>query len=548
MKKLLSTAAFAMMFVFGTYAQQVIVTNTEGVSTKFSANRVESITFTNVENPTPETVQFTKAEVFGTSSCTYLTLTEESGNYFETYICSANGVSFLSEGVFTPNPENIPMTFDSDKRYTYLKEGETTTGVASGTITVSRAAKIYTIVLDLVLEGERIYKGQYVGELPNYSPIMTAECQSAEGYDNNGRVAGEYYVKMHDADWKWDIVFDFYADPSTTMLPAGTYTYSDTPAAGNYGPNSSISCYGPNFSLKPMSPITVTYEDNDYEITGVFTDEVGREVTVHYSGKIEFPDPILPPLAEVTFTGFEQIGDYGRNVTIAFTSEDGNTILQLDVYREEDNDYLDEGEYKISYSHDGYTINIDEGYSFVKFEATKEPTKVGFRSGTMKVSREEKIYTLLFDFILVDGRRQQGCYVGELEGFYPEKELPLDNPSNVKLVEVNNKIDGEFYLKANDAQWVYEMVLDLYADPTATTLPSGRYNVGNTRTAGTLYSTENVSASSRVDLYSPYNYTSHYGEGSYVDVSYEGEEIVLDIHLILTFTGKEINLHYKGTL
>lgn len=54
-----------MMCVFGTYAQQVIVTNTEGVSTKFSANRVESITFTNVENPTPETVQFTSAKVAG---------------------------------------------------------------------------------------------------------------------------------------------------------------------------------------------------------------------------------------------------------------------------------------------------------------------------------------------------------------------------------------------------------------------------------------------------------------------------------------------------
>lgn len=346
-----------MMCVFGTYAQQVIVTNTEGVSTKFSANRVESITFANVENPTPETVQFTSAKVAGSSSSVYLTLTNEAGNYFETYITSANGVSYLSEGVFTPSPYNTPMTYDSGNRYTFIKEGDKTTGVASGTITVSRVAKIYTIVIDFVLEDERIYKGQYVGELPNYSPILTAECSSAEGYDNNGRVAGEYYVKMHDSSWNWDIVFDFYADPSTTQLPAGTYTYSETPAAGNYGPKSSISCYGPNFSLKPTSPITVTYAGNDYDITGVFTDEIGREVTVHYFGSIDFPDPILPPLADVTFDGFKIVGDYGKNITLEFTSEDENTILQLDVYRPEDGDYLNEGEYTVAYEHDDYAIN-----------------------------------------------------------------------------------------------------------------------------------------------------------------------------------------------
>lgn len=537
-----------MMCVFGTYAQQVIVTNTEGVSTKFSANRVESITFANVENPTPETVQFTSAKVAGSSSSVYLTLTNEAGNYFETYITSANGVSYLSEGVFTPSPYNTPMTYDSGNRYTFIKEGDKTTGVASGTITVSRVAKIYTIVIDFVLEDERIYKGQYVGELPNYSPILTAECSSAEGYDNNGRVAGEYYVKMHDSSWNWDIVFDFYADPSTTQLPAGTYTYSETPAAGNYGPKSSISCYGPNFSLKPTSPITVTYAGNDYDITGVFTDEIGREVTVHYFGSIDFPDPILPPLADVTFDGFKIVGDYGKNITLEFTSEDENTILQLDVYRPEDGDYLNEGEYTVAYEHDDYAINRNADFSFIQFDATKEKTKVGFRSGTMTVSREEKIYTLLFDITLVDGRRQQGSYVGELEGLYPDKELLLNDPVEVKLVDVNNKIDGEFYLKAHDAEWIYEMVLDLYADPTATTLPAGRYNVGGTRTAGTLYSDENIYSSSYINLYSPYNYSSHYGEGSYVDVSYEGEDVVLDIHLELIFTGKEVNLHYKGTL
>lgn len=549
MNKLLTTAAFAMMCVFGTYAQQVIVTNTEGVSTKFSANRVESITFTNVEDPTPETIQFVTAEVSGSSSSVYLTLTEESGNFFETYISSANGVTFLSEGVFTPDPYNSPMTFDSDNRYTFYKEGETSTGVKSGTITVSRAAKIYTIVLDLVLEDERSFKGQYVGELPNYSPILTAECSSAEGYDNNGRVAGEYYVKMHDVNWNWDIVFDFYADPTSTTLPAGVYTYSDTPAAGNYGPKSSISCYGPNFTLKPASPITVAYDGSDIEISGVFNDEVGREITVHYKGAIEFPDPILPDLPEVTFSDFKLVGNYGRNITLEFTSEDGNTTLQLDTYRPDKGVYLDEGVYTINSSSDGFTVSTDVAFSFVKFNTLKEDDKVGFRSGTMTVSREEAIYTVLFDITLVDGRRQQGSYVGELAGLYqPENGILLPNPSDVKILSVNNQLDGEFYLKLNDKDYVYEMVLDLYADASATTLPAGRYNVGKTRTAGNLYSDADVPSSSSITLYIDYHFTSHYAEGSYVDVSYDGDDIVLDIHLVLTYNGKEVDLEYKGTL
>lgn len=405
------------MCTFGAFAQQVIVTSSDGLATKFSANRVKDITFTKTGAPEPETVVFNRASVSGTSASVYLTLYAEDGTEFESYICSQTGATFLSEGVFTASPNNEPMTWDNGG-YTSLKLGGTKYDVQAGTITVSRAAAVYTIVVDVTLEGGDAFKGQYVGELPGYSPILTADCSKIDVMDIDGRVPGEFYVKLNDANWNWNIVFDFYAAADAATLPAGTYNFNADNTPGTYGSKSYIECYSPSFNIKPSQPVTVSYSGTDIVIHGVFTDEAGHEITVNYQGPVTFPAPVEPNPNQyegVHFTEFLLDNEINDIVTLQFSNDD--YVMVLDCYRPADSNILDAGVYTVNDSMDEFTIDSYDLYTYIY--PTEDPyEKRGIDSGTMTVSLDGDVYTVLFDF-MVSGQAMKGYYVGQLEGLSP---------------------------------------------------------------------------------------------------------------------------------
>lgn len=540
MKQLFTTALLGAMCAFGAYAQQVVVTTSEGATTKFSADRVKEITFVNTGQTVGETVTFNSASISGSTSMVFLYLNAEDGTQLETFICSESNVAWLSEGVFNPSPSNTPMTWDNGG-YTFVTKDGNKQEAVDGTFTVSRIRTEYTIVAELTLEDGSIFKGQYVGELPNYCPVMTADLSNLTVVDNNGRVPGEFYLKLNDTNWNWSVTFDLFAEASATTIPAGTYTRGEAGQPFHYGPLSKIECYSPYFTLEPSEALTVDFVGDEIHISGVFNSENGAEVTINYQGPITYLDPITEEKI-IHFNEFDYMY-YGANVTMKFSNPEW--YMQLDIYRPDSSDYIHTGVYTVTDGMDDFNIDSNNWYTYIS-PADDMYERLSLESGTMTVSREGQIYTLLFDFVLDDGSTFKGDYIGELEGFGGTPGVMiLDNPTSViEKTDVNDLIDGEHYLKLHDAGYGYEMVLDLYADPAEANLPAGTYSISNERVPGSLYFTR-----SSIDIYSPHNLTGvKFAEGSYVTVSYEGSDIVLNIHLVLTENNKVVDLTYTGPL
>ena len=199
--------------------------------------------------------------------------------------------------------------------------------------------------------------------------------------------------------------------------------------------------------------------------------------------------------------------------------------------------YLYDGVYKVSAQSGEMTIDADPSYSFVK----EDGKNTALASGTMNVAVTGKEYTITFDLLLADNTPLKGKYVGKMPGFAGKDfTLPTCVTPDVKTTDVNDYVKGEFYLKTNDSSWNYEMALDFFADADAAKLPAGTYTYSEDKTPGTFGSR------SYLDIYNPSN-TYKFAEGSKVVVSYEGDNIILEMNLI-TDDGRKIDMKYKGEI
>ena len=78
--------------------------------------------------------------------------------------------------------------------------------------------------------------------------------------DVNDYVKGEFYVKMNDADWNYEMVVDFFADADAAKLPAGTYTYSAENKPGTFGAKSCLNTYSQSGQTYPAAYVQLCPE------------------------------------------------------------------------------------------------------------------------------------------------------------------------------------------------------------------------------------------------------------------------------------------------
>ena len=266
-------------------AQSIIVVDKDGTSHKFNADYVKDVHFVEV-TPVAPAVDFTSID---------LTVYSQ-GNVLIT-LANGDDSTKLELDTYGPTtavylmPGSYVVGGSGDYRidlgsYTKVKvDGESKT-LKSGTMTVANEGKEYTISVDFEMSDGTTLQGEYKGALPTYSPVVEMT-MSAASYNENPQAAGEFYVKMNDADWKVEMALDFFADTEATVLPAGEYTYSADNTPGTFSQKSYVDFYNP-YSTNKMKggTVNVAQEEGKYTITMNLELEDGRVCEFTYTGKI----------------------------------------------------------------------------------------------------------------------------------------------------------------------------------------------------------------------------------------------------------------------
>lgn len=160
-----------------------------------------------------------------------------------------------------------------------LTEGQVVTSITED--------KKYHFDFNFTLDNGEKFVAEYEGEVENMSIVYPLIISEAKIHSINNAVPGEYYVYMHDADWKYELYVDFFSDPEAGALTPGTYVYSEDKTPGTFGPLSNIQIYQPytNNSFKD-GKIVVTVNGDDYTIELYLVADNGREMEGTYVGKL----------------------------------------------------------------------------------------------------------------------------------------------------------------------------------------------------------------------------------------------------------------------
>lgn len=216
-------------------------------------------------------------------------------------------------------------------------------------------------------------------------------------------------------------------------------------------------------ALMAQTMIVVDKSDNQYRFG------VDRIAQITFEEAVE-------PAVEVKPTFISPYG--GGNVNFVFQDANGGTMISLDFYGTTEATYLEAGTYNVDPSNAPFTI--DPAYSNFYPTGGPEGGSEAIASGKMIVEDNEGVYTFNIDLTTAAGTEIKAHYEGTLDSY-------TSHPAEITVKEVtmsackygskNEMAAGEYYLKLNDANWNYEMTLDLFADPASTFLPAGTYTL-----------------------------------------------------------------------
>lgn len=235
------------------------------------------------------------------------------------------------------------------------------------------------------------------------------------------------------------------------------------------------------------------------------------------------------------FTGIH-IEPYSNGNFVVELKNDTYTV-QLDSYMPSDMPSIATGVYTVG-ALEGLHIDAGIGYTFVI--TNSDSNKTGITGGTMTVSNEGQIYTFNIDFTLADGNTLKGTYVGEIDALGEPGNEPLAL-SNIVYYEIKDMVDGEVYIKFNDADWSIEGAIDFFCNPGDTALAEGTYKFSDSNDPFTF------SPKSYVDFYSILPYGTHRFSDGTIVVEKDGEDYKIEMSLTLE-NGTQANYVYSGPI
>ena len=421
-------------------AQSVVVIGKDGKITSFDAKDVKEIVFEEKTEIEPLLFTSVSAETYGKEAVLVFGTEDGLSVSLDVYTGDA---TYLKAGTYQASTSRTAY-IDTDPRYTFVQKGTEKLAINEGTMTVSNERNDYTISFDFILSDNTQLRGEYKGEMKDFCQYKTFVSTDARQLEINDAAPGEIYLKLNDEAWKYEMVLDFFVDPSCKTLQPGVYELKADPAAPCYSPYSEIDFYSPiNDIIKITVPVTVEINGNNTSINFELTAPDGAVYTMVYDGEIQYlvsedTESYLYPVLDVS--------SYSKNCGLEFTGEDMPTVV-LDVYTD-DGDYLKDGTYEVGSASGLHIDASDSRWTYVK----KGDTSVGITEGSMTVSHEQAEYSITFEFKLSDGSDLKGEYRGTLNGYSQYRSYTM---VNAKQVEVNDMAPGEIYLRLNEPNWKF---------------------------------------------------------------------------------------------
>lgn len=236
------------------------------------------------------------AEKYSAGANWTLTLTDAEGNtaVLDLYIDPANAM-YLPANEFTVADGSAPGTLSNDSRYSYLMIGGEKLAFEEGDLIVepdpeeeTENGGVFYHIEGQLTAGGRLFSLFFDGEMAgttNPNAPVEIVCSNAVLMDINDPQPGEFYVKLNDADWKYEIVFDFQASAEAAYLPSNTYSMD----WGTLLPKTGLTGYNgaPTADALTECEIEVMFEDNVYTIEANAVGDNGTKFHIVYEGKIE---------------------------------------------------------------------------------------------------------------------------------------------------------------------------------------------------------------------------------------------------------------------
>ena len=522
MKHLTATVLLCGAAVLGAYAQNIIVTDKDGVTHKFNADYVKEITFEKIQSQGDAVnLDIASVEVNPWSFKNIQLIFDcENGDQITADIYQPETM-WLTAGNYVVEGSYAPYTLDPG--YSSATIGGEKKDVKAGSIDIKLEGEIYTFTVDLVVGDDMNVKGTYTGKIAKFGPVVNFDLTGVSYANYNDPAPNGFYYNFNDENWKIEMRLELFSEGNAPK--PGTYTFSestDNGCAGSY-----VSLYSPYNETTKFKEGTVTVEEDGENtvitINGVL--ENGLPMTASFNGQL----PARPSIAqdvELTISTVN-VDPYGTtNVVLSLVGDNGD-FLELDLYQPSTL-WLAAGNYEVGASSAPY-IGSDARYSYAMIGGEKKELK----SGSLDITLDGEVYTFTVDLVVGDDMNVKGTYTGKIAKFGPVVNFDL---TGVSYANYNDPAPNGFYYNFNDENWKIEMRLELFSEGNAP--KPGTYTFSE--------STDNGCAGSYVSLYSPYNETTKFKEGT-VTVEEDGENTVITINGVLEI-GLPMTASFAGVL
>ncbi len=302
MKRFYTLATAMAIGATAVMAQTMIVVDKSNNEYRFGVDRIAQITFEEAVDPAVE-VKPTFISPFGGGNVNFLFQDEAGKNMIDLDFWGTPEAKYLEAGTYNVEASYQPFTIDPTYS-AFMPDGldGEREAINGGKMVVVDNDGVYTINIELTTAQGSNVLAHFEGELDSYTSkpveikVTDVTMSACKRVDINNPEPGEFYLKLNDSNWNYELTLDLYADETDTALPARTYTLSrsDDHAIGTmYYQKSSIDIYDTEVSSDKRgnvrfseATLTVTKAGNTYTLVLETTLMNELKYKITYTGEI----------------------------------------------------------------------------------------------------------------------------------------------------------------------------------------------------------------------------------------------------------------------
>ncbi|MDE5871305.1 MAG: hypothetical protein K2H22_05155, partial [Muribaculaceae bacterium] len=266
----------------GATAQNIIVTDKDGVTHKFNADYVKEITFERIQSQGDAVnLNITSVEVNPYNLTNIeLTLWADNGDNLDLDLYQPSTM-WLTPGVYVVGGSD---SHKIDAGWSTVIIGDERKDLNSGSLDVKLDGEVYTFTADFVVGDGISVKGSYTGKLPKFGPVADYALTGVNYVEVNDPEPNGFYYRFNDENWKLEMRIDLFSEGSAPK--PGTYTFSESTENGCAG--SYVNLYAPYNDASQFKEGTVIVEENGentvVKVSGVL--ENGLSMTASFNGTL----------------------------------------------------------------------------------------------------------------------------------------------------------------------------------------------------------------------------------------------------------------------